>query len=230
MEASPSAARPNLAAIMALKKKKLDSLATVISGCELAATVGRSKLKSLDEQDLLKANELGIKDILRDCEQKAKDWNAKLLAMKANKVQSFLDDEREADTILQAAQTLTEEVKGCHPIIDEVKSDRQAENRRNKSTNEYLIKKDCKKYVQRGVCRKLAMTLVRIEPTSEPNPPPGHNEVMQPTDMKTWDSGTVSLHKLGGTPIGQFMNLIKGCADEKAKALEAKLTEKDRPM
>lgn len=215
---------------MANKKEKLDLLASAISQCELAATVGQSKLKALEETDKPRIQALGLADTIQECELRVQSWSKTLGTMKLNKVQSFPDDEENADSLSVEATALVEEIKACHPILDSIKNDRKASEKRNKSNHDYALKKDCKKYLQKGVCRKLAMMLVRIEETTDPNPPPGHSDVIATTPMGSWNGAKVSIHTIEGTGIGKFVTLIAETVTSKAASLEAKLTDKDWPL
>ena len=215
-----------LPAIMIRKKKMMDEMGDAIQSLDTAISQGRSKLKELCENpdDRQKVANLGIQETLDASGSFAKEMRELRQRISDKQVACFPEDAAEIEQSTLAVLHREKEAKGCQEVLEQVRSDRKAEDKRQKSQAEYAVKKDVKKYLSKGVCRKLGMALVRIESSADT----AVADLLDHTPFSAWKSAQVSVHGFADVEgLRSFCDLIRPIASEKQVALMSKLSAKD---
>lgn len=134
------------------------------------------------------------------------------------------------ECVLEEVQQLSVDAKGIVRVLEKVREDRTAEEKRVKSAAEYLVKKDVKKYVAMGVARKVGLCLVRLEAGATGSDGADKLDALPKIVAEKWDPQTTSVHELSAFESGlsRMVALYDEAAKAKAASLQKKMEGKDR--
>lgn len=205
--------------IMSMKKTLLDDLGAGLAQMSSQLSMNKAKILTFtDEGDTKRIQNLGISDSIADAEKVMAATRAKHTEAEANNIRNFLTDEPGLRVVLLELGEKTGQMKGMAKILDEIKEDRKAAEKRQKSQNEYHIKRDVKKYMSKGVIRKIGLALIRCE---APDIADGL-DIVPSTTFATWKPAEVSIHtteELEGD-VYSLVTLLAEAMDEKFALLK----------
>lgn len=137
---------------MARKKEFTDKLSAQVSKFQTELADAKAKLKCLDvEEDRTKADNLGIPETICEAEQQLTQWKADLQELQKKKVQAFPDDEATFITISSGMASKASETRGIAGVLDQIRTDRKAAEKRSRSQVDYAAKQEVRKYDRHGV-------------------------------------------------------------------------------
>lgn len=221
--------RSTVADTMARKKEMTDQLAEALKRLSAEVAGLKSKLQSLDdvEEDAEKAKNPGVAESVADFEAKLAARAQELKDVRQKRVQSFPEDEGRLQTVLGEVDQMCRDAKGIWGVLEQVRNDRRAEEKRQKSQVDYILKKDVNKYINMGVSRKLGMALVRLE--GEVGEAGEKVETLPKIASSAWDAQRPSVHGHDAFPggVSDLITMFDSAASARVASLKKKLDGKE---
>lgn len=213
---------------MGRKKELLDKFSEALRNFDINVSTATARLEAVSSKDdQQKIAQLGVNETVLGYKSAAEEWHKQLHIWLEKKVHLFPADEAGVESTMRDIEAKSAEAKGCVKIVDQVRNDRKAEEKRLKSAVDYMVKKDVRKHVAMGVPRKIGTALVRVESESTEGLSP---VVVSP--ISEWHPWKASLHTMNDVKASApgLAELVDACiplAIEKTASLQSKMRLKD---